>query len=75
MRSKTFLRISRHTALRPISSKALEDVSKKQKERVKLAELRAEKSMLEQIHVLRAAEENLNLEIKLAKATSVDAND
>ena len=75
MQSKTFLRISRHTALKSISSKALEDVSKKQKERVKLAELRAEKSMLEQIHVLGAAEENLNLEIKLAKATSVDAND
>lgn len=69
------MRISRHTALKPISSKVLEDVSKKQKERVKLAELRAEKSMLEQIHVLRATEENLNLEIKLAKARSVDAND
>ena len=45
-------------------------MSARDKERVKLAELRAERRslMLKQKQALRAAEENLSLEIEIAKA-------
>ena len=50
------------------SSKASSRMSARDKERVKLAELRAERSMLKQKQALRAAEENLSLGIEIAKA-------
>ena len=50
------------------SSKARSRMSARDKERVKLAELRAEKSMLKQKQALQAAEEDLKLELEIVKA-------
>ena len=50
------------------SSKASSRMSARDKERVKLAELRAEKSMFKQKQALQAAEEDLKLELEIGKA-------
>ena len=50
------------------SSKASPRMSARDKERVKLAELRVEKSMLKQKQALQAAEEDLKLELEIVKA-------
>ena len=50
------------------SSKARSRLSARDKERVHLAELKAERPMLQQKQALRAAEENLELELEIVKA-------
>ena len=50
------------------SSKASSRLSARDRERVRLAELKAERSMLKQKQALRAAEEDLELELEIVKA-------
>ena len=50
------------------SSKRSSRLSARERERVRLAELKAERSMLKQKQALRAAEEDLELELEIVKA-------
>ena len=50
------------------SSKTSSRLSARERERVRLAELKAERSMLKQKQALRAAEEDLELELEIVKA-------
>lgn len=50
------------------SSKASSRLSARDRERVRLAELKAERSMLKQKQALRAAEEDLELQLEIVKA-------
>ena len=50
------------------SSKRSSRLSARERERVRLAELKAERSMLKQKQALRAAEEDLKLELEIVKA-------
>ena len=50
------------------SSRASSHLSAREKERVHVAELKAERSLLKQKKALRAAEEDLELELQIVKA-------